>query len=52
MVIWLEAITARHPRVVLAMRFMEQVGLLFTQWPNLVASFALLRGLSGNISVD
>ena len=51
-VIWLEAIAAWHSRDVLALRFVDQVRLLFTQWPYLVASFALLRCLSGVISVN
>jgi hypothetical protein len=51
-VIWLEAIAAWHPRIVVALRLVDQVRSLFTQWPNLVASFALLRSLSGVISVN
>ena len=51
-VIWLEAIAAWHPRSIVALRFLDQVGLLFAQWLNLVASFALLRCLSGMVSVN
>merc|ERR1711899_400099 len=34
-VIWLEAIAAWHPRDILALRFVDQVRLLFTKWPYL-----------------
>lgn len=51
-VIWLEAIAAWHPRANVALRLVDQVGPLFTQWLYLVASFALLRCLSGLVSVD
>lgn len=51
-VIWLEAIAAWHPRAIVALRFVDQVGLLFTQWLYLVASFALLRCLCGMVSVN
>ena len=51
MIILLEAIAAWHTQVVIAQRFVDQIGLLFTQWLYLVASFALLRCLSGDISV-
>ena len=51
-VIWLEAIAAWHPQVVVTLGFVNQVRLLFTQWLNLMTSFALLRCLSGVISVN
>ena len=50
-VIWLEAIAAWHPWAVVALRFVDKVGPLFTQRLDLVASFALLGCLGGDISV-
>jgi len=50
-VIWLEAIAAWHPQVVVTLGFVNQVRLLFTQWLNLMTPFALLRCMSGVISI-